>query len=85
MNHGWTDQNPTTQETRQEAARAEIMIGRIPGSLWSKGAVLEAVKNVSTLALRHLAIDYMKFAGIFASGRQLEEWLWEEIKRRNRQ
>jgi hypothetical protein len=69
----------------QEAARAEILISRITPGQWGKGAVLDAVKTVSTGALRHLACEQMKWAGIFTAGRQLGDWLWEEVSRREKE
>ncbi len=66
---------------RQLAAQAQIEISRL-GATWGRAAVREILARHPAAVVRALMIEHMKFAGIFAAGRQLVEWCAEELRDR---
>lgn len=67
---------------KQLAAQAEIEIGRLTVSTWSKRAVMEILARYTVGAVHSLMAEHMMFAGIFTAGRQLADWCHEELKTR---
>lgn len=68
---------------KQEAARAEIAIGRITSGEWSESAIKPILEGMSYAAVQHLMCEHMKFGQMFTAGRQLADWCWNELKRRD--
>lgn len=68
--------------TKQRAARAEILLGRITTGEWSRGRVSSVLEGIDTEALRVIWREHFLHAGIFVAGQQIAEWSWDILKAR---